>query len=84
MSVIRQALGKQAEMDARVKANKATMAAYVDEIKTTGNGVVAQFGVTNANGLWLHSPVSYNGSLLKMFGFNSNMAPTEGSVYQTN
>ena len=84
MSVIGQALGKQNEMDAHVAAHQATMATYVDEIKALSGGVTAQFGVTNATGLWLHSPKSYNGSLLDMFGFSSNMRPTEGGVYQTN
>lgn len=31
--------------------------------------------MTNAKGLWLHSPASYNGSLLALFGFSSNMKP---------
>lgn len=84
MSVIGQALGKMPEMEARIAKHKATMAAYVEEFNTASEGVAAQFGVTNATGLWLHSPLSYNGSLLEMFGFTSNMAPTEGGVYQTN
>ena len=38
--------------------------------------------MTNAKGLWLHAPPSYNGSLLEMFGFESTMTPGEGGVYE--
>lgn len=84
MSVIGKAIGKEAEMEARITAHKATMADYVAQIKTQSEGVSAQFGVTNATGLWLHSPLSYNGSVLEMFGFTSNMIPGEGGVYEVN
>jgi len=82
MSVIGQALGKSAEMEARIAAHKATMADYVAKISPKAAKYSAQFGVTNAKGLWLHSPISYNGSLLKMFGFSSNMQPKTGGVYE--
>lgn len=80
--VIGKALDKEVKMDARIAQHKATIAAYVDKIKPFSKGVTAQFGVTNSNGLWLHSPLSYNGSLLSMFGFQSSMPPTEGGVYE--
>jgi iron complex transport system substrate-binding protein len=82
MAVIGEAIGKKAEMEARIAQHKATMEEYVAQIKPKAEGVSAQFGVTNAKGLWLHAPVSYNGSLLAMFGFDSTMKPTEGGVYE--
>ena len=83
MTVIGEAIGRPEEMAARVAAHKATMADYVAQIQPKADGKSAQFGVTNAKGLWLHSPVSYNGSLLEMFGFASTMAPDgEGGLYE--
>lgn len=82
MSVIGQAIGKASEMDARIAEHKAKMAGYVEKISPKAKKYSAQFGVTNAKGLWLHSPISYNGSLLTMFGFSSNMKPKEGGVYE--
>jgi iron complex transport system substrate-binding protein len=82
MAVIGEAIGKADEMNARIAAHKATMADYAAQIKPKAKGMSAQFGVTNAKGLWLHAPVSYNGSLLEMFGFDSNMTAGEGGVYE--
>jgi iron complex transport system substrate-binding protein len=82
--VIGTALGFEDEAKERVAAHTALMAEYVAEISKASGGVTAQFGVTNATGLWLHSPLSYNGSLLEKFGFSSSMTPTEGEVYETN
>lgn len=84
MIVIGAALGRKDDAATRVASHKATMERYIAEIADVSDGVVAQFGVTNANGLWLHSPVSYNGSLLEMFGFSSTMQPADGDVYETN
>lgn len=82
MAVIGEAIGKADEMNARIAEHKATMADYVAQIKPKAEGLSAQFGVTNAKGLWLHAPPSYNGSLLEMFGFDSTMTPGEGGVYE--
>ena len=82
MAIIGDAIGKSDEMKARVEAHKQTMAVYSAQITPLTKGVSAQFGVTNAKGLWLHAPVSYNGSLLEMFGFDSNMMPKDGGVYE--
>ncbi len=82
MAVIGEAIGKKDEMDARIAQHKATMDAYVTQITPLSEGLSAQFGVTNATGLWLHAPVSYNGSLLEMFGFGSTMKPAAGDVYE--
>lgn len=82
MSVIGAAIGQVDAMEERIAEHKETMADYIARISPKAAGLSAQFGVTNAKGLWLHSPISYNGSLLKMFGFTSNMTPQEGGVYQ--
>ncbi|EET47354.1 Fe(3+) dicitrate ABC transporter substrate-binding protein [Thalassobium sp. R2A62] len=84
MEVIGAALGRADEAAVRVATHKAVMDDYAAQIAEVSDGVVAQFGVTNATGLWLHSPMSYNGSLLEMFGFSSTMTPGEGEVYETN
>ncbi|SDQ86440.1 Fe(3+) dicitrate ABC transporter substrate-binding protein [Pseudovibrio sp. Tun.PSC04-5.I4] len=83
LETIGAAVGKPDEMKARVDAHKAKIAEIGAQFKDAGNYKI-QFGVANAKGLWLHSPVSYNGSLLKSFGFTSGMAPTEGAVYESN
>ncbi|MEM9429632.1 MAG: Fe(3+) dicitrate ABC transporter substrate-binding protein [Pseudomonadota bacterium] len=83
MTVIGEAIGKAEDMALRVAEHKATMAEYVAQIAPKAEGLSAQFGVTNATGLWLHSPVSYNGSLLEMFGFSSTMEPDgAGGLYE--
>lgn len=84
MSVIGEAIGRPEAMDNRIAEHKATMAAYAEKIAPLAKGVSAQFGVTNAEALYLHSPVSYNGSLLAMLGFDSVMEPGEGGAYETN
>lgn len=84
MAVIGEAIGKPDEMEARIARHKATMAEHADRIRPHAEGVTAQFGVANATGLYLHSPSSYNGSLLEMFGFSSEMTPGAGGVYETN
>lgn len=85
MDVIGDAIGKSDEMDARVAEHKALMESYAAKIKPLAEGKSAQFGVTSAKGLWLHSPASYNGSLLEMFGFSSGMTPdgADGSFEKT-
>ena len=82
--VIGTALGQKDMAETRVSAHKAVMADYVAQISKLSDGISAQFGVTNATGLWLHSPASYNGSLLEKFGFSSSMTPGEGEVYEKN
>lgn len=84
MTVIGGAIGRPDEMAARLDQHRATMDDYVAQIAPHAEDVAAQFGVVNAEGLYLHSPASYNGSLLEMFGFASNMLPGEGGVYETN
>lgn len=82
MAVIGRAIGMEEKMNGRIAQHKATMAGYVAQIQPLAQGHTAQFGVTNAKGLWLHAPISYNGSLLAMFGFDSTMTPGEGGLYE--
>ncbi|MEM1264758.1 MAG: Fe(3+) dicitrate ABC transporter substrate-binding protein [Pseudomonadota bacterium] len=84
MAVIGEAIGQPEAMTARIAEHKATMTAFAERIRPHAAGVSAQFGVTNADGLYLHAPPSYNGALLAMFGFDSNMTPGEGGVYERN
>jgi iron complex transport system substrate-binding protein len=81
MSLIGEAVGKPEQMAARIEEHKATMAGLAEQIKNPG-GYSAQFGVTNAKALYLHSPSSYVGSLLESFGFKSNMTPSDGGGYE--
>lgn len=83
---IGEAIGKADEMN----TFQATHAARMDEARSVVSddiaGGEAQFGVVNANGLWLHSPQSYVGSLLASFGFAPTMAASGtdsyGELYQ--
>lgn len=84
MTTIGAALGLEAAAEARVAVHNALMQDYIAQIATNSKDVAVQFGVTNANGLWLHSPKSYNGSLLELFGFSSNMTLSDGGVYEVN
>lgn len=73
---IAHAVGKDAEMEARLVEHTATMEAAKAAVGDV-SGWSAQFIIDNGEGIFLHSPVSYNGSLLAWFGFKSNMpSPT--------
>ncbi|MBU1305210.1 MAG: ABC transporter substrate-binding protein [Alphaproteobacteria bacterium] len=78
---IADAIGKGPEMAERLKQHEATMAAYKAEIGDV-SALSAQFLIDNGEGIYLHSPVSYNGSLLKWFGFTSNMPTPDGHTYE--
>ncbi len=77
---IAHAVGKDAEMAARLEEHTATMDGFKAEIGDV-SGWSAQFVVDNGQGIFLHSPVSYNGSLLAWFGFKSNMPTPDGHSY---
>ncbi|WP_370162773.1 ABC transporter substrate-binding protein [Limimaricola soesokkakensis] len=83
---IGEAVGRAEEMAQFQKNHEERMAAIRDEVATEIDGREAQFGVINANGLWLHSPQSYVGSLLDYFGFAPVMDATGddnyGELYQ--
>lgn len=77
---IAHAVGKDAEMAARLAEHETKMAAYKAEIGDVSNWS-AQFFIDNGEGIFLHSPVSYNGSLLAWFGFRNNMPMPNGHSY---
>jgi len=77
---IAHAVGKDAQMEARLAEHTATMNAFKAEIGDV-SGKSIQFMIDNGEGIFLHSPVSYNGSLLAWFGFKSNMATPDGHTY---
>jgi len=77
---IANAVGKGAEMDARLAEHEKTMAGFKSEIGDVSN-LSIQFLVDNGKGVYLHTPDSYNGSLLAWFGFKSNLKPNGGGSY---
>jgi ferric citrate transport system substrate-binding protein len=78
---IAHAVGKDAEMEARLAQHTATMEGYKAEIGDVSDWSI-QFIIDNGEGIFLHSPVSYNGSLLAWFGFTSNMPTPDGHTYE--
>lgn len=77
---IAHAVGKEAEMAARLTEHHAKMDAFKAELGDV-SGWSIQFFVDNGKGIYLHAPVSYNGSLLAWFGFTNNMPKTDGDNY---
>lgn len=77
---IAHAVGKDAELEARLAEHTARMDAFKAEIGDV-SGHSIQFMIDNGEGIFLHSPVSYNGSLLAWFGFASNMKTPDGHSY---
>lgn len=63
-------MGKDAEMEARLAEHATKMGSYKAEIGDVF-AWSAQFFIDNGEGIFLHSPVSYNGSLLTWFGFKT-------------
>lgn len=78
---IAHAVGKDAEMGARLVEHTAKMEAFKAEIGDV-SAWSAQFIVDNGEGIFLHSPVSYNGSLLAWFGFENKMPTPDGHTYE--
>lgn len=78
---IAHAIGKDAEMEARLLEHTARMEAFKAEIGNV-SAWSAQFVIDNGEGIFLHSPVSYNGSLLAWFGFTNNMPTPDGHTYE--
>ena len=78
---IAHAVGKDAEMEARLAEHTAKMAGFKAEIGDV-SAWSAQFIVDNGEGIFLHSPVSYNGPLLAWFGFKNNMPTPDGHTYE--
>ncbi|WP_353474312.1 Fe(3+) dicitrate ABC transporter substrate-binding protein [Salipiger sp. H15] len=78
---IGEAVGRSGEMTEFLEQHRQRMAAIRDEIADRVAGREAQFAVINGNGLWLHSPQSYVGSLLDYFGFAPAMTATGADSY---
>jgi ferric citrate transport system substrate-binding protein len=78
---IAHAVGKDAEMTARLAEHTTKMDDFKAQIGDV-SAWSAQFIVDNGQGIFLHSPVSYNGSLLAWFGFKNNMPTPDGHTYE--
>lgn len=78
---IAHAVGKDAEMEARLAEHTTMMEAFKAELGDV-SAWSAQFFIDNGEGIFLHSPVSYNGSLLSWFGFKNNMPMPNGHSYE--
>jgi ferric citrate transport system substrate-binding protein len=78
---IAHAVGKDAEMEARLAEHATTMESFKAQMGDV-SAWSAQFLIDNGEGIFLHSPVSYNGSLLAWFGFTSNMVTPDGHSYE--
>lgn len=78
---IAHAVGKDAEMAARLAEHEKKMEGFKAEIGDV-SAWSAQFIIDNGEGIFLHSPVSYNGSLLAWFGFKNNMPTPDGHTYE--
>ena len=68
-------------MAARLEEHSKKMEAFKAEIGDV-SAWSAQFFIDNGEGIFLHSPVSYNGSLLAWFGFTNNMKTPDGHSYE--
>lgn len=77
---IAHAVGKDAEMAARLAEHRNKMDGFKAEIGDVSD-LSIQFLIDNGRGIYLHSPVSYNGSLLAWFGFKSKMPTPDGHTY---
>ena len=78
---IANAVGKGPEMEARLAEHDKIMDGYKAEMGDVSDWS-AQFLIDNGEGIYLHSPVSYNGSLLAWFGFKNNMPTPDGHTYE--
>lgn len=79
-ATIAHAVGHEAEMAQRLDEHEALMQQYKAELGEV-SGLSIQFFIDNGQGIYLHSPISYNGSLLSWFGFDTEMTATEGGDY---
>jgi ABC-type Fe3+-citrate transport system substrate-binding protein len=78
---IANAVGKGPEMEVRLAEHDKIMEGYKAEMGDVSDWS-AQFLIDNGEGIYLHSPVSYNGSLLAWFGFKNNMPTPDGHSYE--
>jgi len=77
MRVIARALNKTERVNARLLRHQALMQSFKVQIKSENS---VQFAILTDKGMWLHSPASYAGSVLKALGLAS---PIVGSPKQS-
>lgn len=76
--IIGHAIGKDAEMEARLAEHAVRMEAYRAEIGDVAD-ISIQFLIDNGEAIYLHAPNSYNGTLLSYLGFTSTMPIPAGN-----
>lgn len=79
-ATIAHALGQEAAMAQRLEQHRALMNDYKAQLGEVSE-LSIQFFIDNGRGIYLHSPTSYNGSLLTWFGFAHEMPVTDGEGY---
>ncbi|PTY37273.1 ABC transporter substrate-binding protein [Saccharospirillum sp. MSK14-1] len=79
-ATIAHAVGRDAQMSERLAEHRALMSDYKAQLGDV-SGLSIQFFIDNGRGIYLHSPTSYNGSLLSWFGFETEMTATDGDTY---
>lgn len=79
-ATIGHAVGQDAAMAQRLDQHNALMADYRTQLGDV-SGLSIQFFIDNGQGIYLHSPTSYNGSMLSWFGFDTEMTATDGEGY---
>lgn len=83
MQDIAHAIGRAPQMAARLAEHAALMQRFKDRLPDPDHGLTGYFGVVTADGLFLHRPNSYAGSLLAQFGFRSDLDDAGGARAQT-
>ncbi|MFG1497607.1 Fe(3+) dicitrate ABC transporter substrate-binding protein [Saccharospirillum sp. HFRX-1] len=78
-ATIAHAVGQEAAMTQRLEQHEALMNDYKAQLGDV-SGWSIQFFIDNGQGIYLHSPTSYNGSMLSWFGFDSAMTATDGET----
>ncbi|WP_232819301.1 ABC transporter substrate-binding protein [Saccharospirillum mangrovi] len=78
-TTIGHALGQDEAMAQRLAQHNALMDDYKAQLGDV-SGLSIQFFIDNGQGIYLHSPTSYNGSMLIWFGFDSEMTATDGET----
>lgn len=81
-ATIGHALGREDAMTQRLAQHDALMDDYKAQLGDV-SGLSIQFFIDNGQGIYLHSPTSYNGSMLIWFGFDSEMTAKDGETTYT-
>ncbi|WP_083627164.1 Fe(3+) dicitrate ABC transporter substrate-binding protein [Vibrio ponticus] len=72
------AVGKQAEMEARIQQHHQKMAEFKQRFDSKDT---IQFAVVNAKGMWMHGPSSYAGGVLEQLGLHSPIPEQTEKAY---